>query len=111
MLFQAIAALFAVIGVYTVCWALLNRIFRKGGKLCARILVRVTESDPATLFREISLLQEHFPRGSDLQTWLICPEGTPWTELCTALARRDEGLRTLSGEEAHSAAEAFLRGQ
>ena len=111
MLFQALTALFAVIGVYALCWTLMLRLFRRSGGISARILVRAEDSDPATLFREISLLREGLPRGGDLQIWLVHPEGTPWAEFCAALARRDEALRSLSEKEAETATEAFLPGQ
>lgn len=113
VLFQALIAFFAVIGLFETIWQILLLFTRRSLKgQRTRILVETDEStDPAFLSEDLHLLKSRLTACRDTTVWLICPVGAPQERTCRYVAQRDGTVRVISPENLPAEVEAFLKRQ
>lgn len=107
--FQALAALFAIIGLFETLWSLILFFTRRTAKgQPTRILVKTNEdTDPAFLAEDLNLLSDRLSHCNDLRIWLICPKQAPQEQICRFVAERDETVRVVTEEELQDEIKAF----
>ena len=109
--FQALTALFAIIGLFETLWSLIMLFTRRATKgQPTRILIKTNEHvDPAFLAEDLHLLSDRLSHCNDLRIWLICPKKAPQERICRFVAERDESVRVVTEEQLQDEIKAFTK--